>query len=156
MLNVHFNFGFFFEIYRVNFNHFLGSFIGVFAIILTQFLDAIRWAKYMKYKQMTGGVMYVLIQSYAFLCTMLAFIFDVTNHMSSVFGYVQAQWLCVLFICLGFVIQSVHMLFMHSHLKHQTPAMIDENMNVLELVPVQQSEINNVYTSTASNSTEPC
>eukprot|EP01084_Bolivina_argentea_P071510 129987_1 len=101
-----------------NDRHSVCAMSGMFIIVLTQISDAVYWIKYMKYRQINSTYKFYLLNLYSFLCPMLALIFyglwvRTEQYAYTPQWYVEGEWIGVLFCCLGFIIQTVHAVFIY-------------------------------------------
>eukprot|EP01084_Bolivina_argentea_P252768 424383_1 len=102
----------------------LGLFTGIVGIILlslTQISDAVYWRKYMEYKQIRHGYTSSLLHFYSFGCPLLAIIFYLLWTISegmrpNIRAYIEGEWIGMLFTVLGFIAQTIHSIFIYSHL----------------------------------------
>ena len=147
---------------RMNIYHFIGAAFGIGFIAVTQLLDAIHWIKYMhmgsnsdvvEVKWNIYSLSILFMHLYALICPLLSMIF---GSIYAILYYdhdrekaINAEWKCLLFLCLGNLVQLAHFIFIHSHLK-KVSQVTDDNQQKLSR-SVQQTgntELNRIRDGT--------
>ena len=97
---------------------------------ITQLLDAIHWIKYLKFDRNIEirldlySFMVVFLHLYSLILPILSLVYAVMFALAFVYWHeidlaVRSEWKCLLCLCLGVLVQFIHTLFIHSHLKQK-------------------------------------